>query len=103
MHTVTASEQISGPLRTRWAPVEHRGDHHRGLHITVLMQSLNRADVGTLRQPVPGESISAGVGARRFTEPGWDPDGVSAWGSVQPEHRAATTQAGAINAVHRGA
>ncbi len=74
----TASEQISRPLRTRWAPVEFRGDHPRGLHITVLMQSLNRADVGALRQPVHGESISARVAARRLTEPGWDPDGVAA-------------------------
>lgn len=88
VHFNTISGQFNGPLHTKWASgwAQGRPPSWRSLHCAQVVPE--SCTFGALLKSVPGKSMAVSV---------------AAWGSVQPEHRAATTQAGAINAVHRGA
>jgi hypothetical protein len=88
VHFNTISGQFNASLPTKsasgWA--QGRPPSWRSLHCAQVV--LESCTFGALLKSVPGKSMAVSV---------------AAWGSVQPGHRAATTQAGAINAVHRGA
>ena len=78
--TSSASEQVRGTADTLWTAIQHMGVDHRGLHIAVTQQLLNRADVGSLLQQVCGERMAEGVAG------GWLADSRCLHGSTHTPH-----------------
>jgi hypothetical protein len=51
------------------APIEHMRVDHRGLHITVAEQLLDRTDVGAPLQEVRGKAMAEGMATRWLADP----------------------------------
>ena len=58
-----ASEQIRRARHARWAAIEHVCVDHRGLHVAVAEQLLDRTDVGASLQQVRGKAMAKGMAA----------------------------------------
>ena len=64
-----ALEEIRGAGHASWASVEHMRVDHRGLHVAVAEQLLDRTDVRAPFQQVRGKAMAEGMGARWLADP----------------------------------
>jgi len=63
-----ALEEIRGAGHASWASVEHMRVDHRGLHVAVAEQLLDRTDVRAPFQQVRGKAMAEGMAARWITD-----------------------------------
>lgn len=62
-------EQIRGAGHASWASVEHVCVDHRGLHVAVTQQLLDRTDVGASFKQVRGKAMAKGMAACWLADP----------------------------------
>ena len=64
-----ASEEICWACHARWATVKHVCVDHRGLHVAVTQQLLDRTDIGAPLQQMHGKAMAKGMATCGLADP----------------------------------